>query len=201
MLAMSIAQRRLERGHPVQGVIMIDSYNTEGWKYLGGDDASDAPKSPLAKDEGMKAKDFSTLHQAHVDTLVDSYVHPRLSVSGQDVPVLLIRAERGLTSEGHKYSIPNLDAAPERKSPVAGVLNLTIFHRRGSLTTPQQGLATCVVCPVFASVQPDPPANLCRHRSCLHQPPRCGVFCCVMEHTRKGSSPFNKLRAMLLRKN
>ncbi|KAK0437447.1 acetyl-CoA synthetase-like protein [Desarmillaria tabescens] len=100
MLALAIAERRLQRGDPVKGIVLIDSYNTQGWRNV----------SNCSPDDTPDILDFSTIHQAHVDDrLIESFVEPRC-----DVPVLLVRAGNGLGTDGDGFVLPEGQKCGER---------------------------------------------------------------------------------------
>ncbi|TBU25911.1 acetyl-CoA synthetase-like protein [Dichomitus squalens] len=106
MLALALAQKRLAAGQRVRGVVLIDSFNSEGWRYTG---------SPLDSEHGndkLSAEEFSRVHQAHVDGIIG-----RLTTKRCDVPVLLVRAGIGMgvqEIEQAGFAVPYLNRSAQR---------------------------------------------------------------------------------------
>lgn len=84
-IALALAARRLAAGQRVRGVVLLDSYNTAGWRRV-----SSPPPRPVEDVHcALSSDQFARAHQAHCDSLIGEFA---VSTPLADVPVLLVRA-------------------------------------------------------------------------------------------------------------
>lgn len=123
-LALMIARARLDRGLPVKGVVLIDSFNSEGWSLM--DDSSPRFLANSDQQAALSATDFSALHQAHADTLLVGGYHQS---SCPDTPVLLIRADNTLHDD-NTFVVPGYEVSEQHRK------NDGVSLRRGKELSP-----------------------------------------------------------------
>lgn len=109
-VALDIAAKRLARGMPVKGVILLDTMNTEGWKLR-----------IVEPTPGFERGELMTMHLIHTKILLQQVVEPRC-----DFPVLLIRA-----GSEHPMAVPGV--WEHRPLPEKGTVDMR--HERNFFTT------------------------------------------------------------------
>jgi pimeloyl-ACP methyl ester carboxylesterase len=106
-LALAVAKRRLALGQPVLGVILLDSFNPDGWQWLGY-----APDNPFGCNDPSNAikpgpKELAMVHLRHTNLLGASWAEPEL-----DIPVLLIKSGIPPFGFDKEYVFPERDGDP-----------------------------------------------------------------------------------------
>ncbi|KAJ6463219.1 acetyl-CoA synthetase-like protein, partial [Mycena vitilis] len=86
LLALSMAARRRSLGHPVKGVVLLDTFNTQGWTFQGFQADTDYGSNHISNALNP-AKELQRLSERHTYHLIQYFVEPQI-----DVPVLLLRA-------------------------------------------------------------------------------------------------------------
>ncbi|KAJ7727915.1 acetyl-CoA synthetase-like protein [Mycena metata] len=98
LLAISMAARRRSLGQPVKGVILLDTFNTQGWTFRGFAPDTDYGTNHISNALNPGAKELQRLSERHTYHLIQHFVEPQL-----DVPVLLLRAGVRDTSDTEFY--------------------------------------------------------------------------------------------------
>ncbi|KAJ7762734.1 acetyl-CoA synthetase-like protein [Mycena maculata] len=98
LLAISIAARRRSLGQPVKGVVLLDTFNTQGWTFRGFAPDTDYGSNHLSNALNPSAKELQRLSERHTYHLIQYFIEPKL-----DVPVLLLRAGVRDTSDTEFY--------------------------------------------------------------------------------------------------
>ncbi|KAJ7179599.1 acetyl-CoA synthetase-like protein [Mycena filopes] len=98
LLAISMAARRRSLGQPVKGVILLDTFNTQGWTFRGFAPDTDYGTNHISNALNPGAKELQRLSERHTYHLIQYFVEPKL-----DVPVLLLRAGVRDTSDTEFY--------------------------------------------------------------------------------------------------
>ncbi|KAI0667972.1 acetyl-CoA synthetase-like protein [Trametes maxima] len=126
-VALTIAARRIASGQRVRAVILIDSFNTTGWRPAN----SDAPLAEAGEHERLSADAFAAAHQAHMDKIVGEFREASVSLS---VPVLLVRAGIGMgvkDIEKAGFNVPYDFLSPDAKRSVdSGIAGIDVESDR-----------------------------------------------------------------------
>ncbi|KAF7330868.1 Acetyl-CoA synthetase-like protein [Mycena venus] len=104
LLAISMAARRRSLGQPVKGVVLLDTFNTQGWKFRGFEQTTDYGTNHISNALNPGAKELQRLSERHTYHLIQYFVEPSI-----EVPVLLLRAGVRDTSDTEFYVAENGD--------------------------------------------------------------------------------------------
>ncbi|KAJ7477238.1 acetyl-CoA synthetase-like protein [Mycena galericulata] len=87
LLAILIAARRCSLGQPVKGLVLFDTFMTQGWTFRGFAPDTDYGSNHISNALNPSAKELQRLSERHTYHLIQHFIEPKI-----EVPVLLLRA-------------------------------------------------------------------------------------------------------------